>query len=67
MKNLPLTVRLIAAVTAVTMTLLLLGTVVSIAEPQRSVLIAKMQHSEQLPAAPVALAMASNGTAAGSK
>jgi hypothetical protein len=67
MKNLPLAVRLIAAATSVTMTLLLLGTVVSIAEPQRSILIAKVQHSEQLPSAPVALAMASNGAAPASK
>jgi hypothetical protein len=46
MNRLSLTVRLFAAVTAVTMTLALLGTVVSIAEPQRSVLIAKTQHVE---------------------
>jgi hypothetical protein len=66
MKSLPLAVRLFAAVTAVTMTLALLGTLVSIAEPQRSVLIAKTQHLEpQQASTPIALAMApsSNGTA----
>ncbi len=66
MNPLSLTVRLIAAVTAVTITLALLGTVVSIAEPQRSVLIAKTQHLEpQQSSTPIALAMApsSNGTA----
>ena len=67
MKKLPLVVRLIAAATSVTVTLLLLGTVVSIAEPQRSILIAKVQHSEQLPSAPLALAMATNGAAPASK
>jgi hypothetical protein len=46
MQSLPLAVRLFAAATAAVVTLLLLGTVVSIAEPQRSVLIAKAQHGE---------------------
>jgi hypothetical protein len=63
MKTLSLTVRLISAATAVAMTLVLLNTVFAIAEPQRSVLIAKMQHSEQPQSAPIALAMASNSTA----
>ncbi|MEO8524836.1 MAG: hypothetical protein ABI460_08965 [Caldimonas sp.] len=67
MKTLSLTVRLISAATAVAMTLVLLNTVFAIAEPQRSVLIAKLQHSEPLQSAPVALAMASNGTAHGAK
>ena len=55
-----LTVRLISAAAAVTITLVLLGTVFQIAEPQRSVLIAKMQHSEQPPSAAITLAMASH-------
>ena len=58
-----LTVRLISAAAAVAMTLVLLGTVFAIAEPQRSALIAKMQHSEQLPSAAITVAMASNGSA----
>jgi hypothetical protein len=66
MNRLSLAVRLFAAATAVTITFALLGTVVSIAEPQRSVLIAKTQHVEpQQSSTPVALAMvsSSNGTA----
>jgi len=66
MKSLPITVRLFAAIIAATVTLALLSTVVSIAEPQRSVLIAKTQHLEpQQSSTPIALAMApsSNGTA----
>ena len=45
-----LTIRLIAAAAAATTTLVLFSSVVSIAEPQRSVLIAKVQHSEKAPA-----------------
>lgn len=67
MKTLSLTVRLISAATALAMTPLLLNTVFAIAEPQRSVLIAKMRHSEQPQSAPIALAMASNSTANGGK
>ena len=63
MKSPTVTVRLISAATAVAITLLLLGTVFQIAEPQRSVLIAKMQHSEQQPTAAITVAMASNGSA----
>jgi hypothetical protein len=67
MNSLPVTVRLIAAAVAASVTFLLLGTVVSIAEPQRSVLIAKMERSEKLSSAPIALAMASTGTAVNGK
>lgn len=63
MNTLSLTVRLISAATAVAMTLVLLNTVFAIAEPQRSVLIAKIERSENLQSAPIALAMASNSTA----
>ena len=60
MNTLSLTARLISAAAAVAVTLALLGTVFAIAEPQRSVLIAKLQHSEQVqPSASVALAMVS--------
>jgi len=62
MKTLPLAVRLISAAAAVSVTFLLLSTVVSIAEPQRSVLIAKMDRVEKTSSAPVALAMASTVT-----
>jgi hypothetical protein len=63
MKTLSLTVHLISAATAVAMTLVLLNTVFAIAEPQRSVLIARMQHSEQPQSVRIALAMASKGMA----
>ena len=55
MNTLSRTVRLISAFAAVAITLALLAAVFAIAEPQRSVLIAKLQHADQ-PAAPVALA-----------
>ena len=54
-----LTIRLISAAAAVTTTLVLFSCVVSIAEPQRSVLIAKVQRSEKMLNAPVAVTMAS--------
>jgi hypothetical protein len=57
MKN--LTTRLISAAAAVTITLVLFSSVVSIAEPQRSVLIAKAQRSEKMLNAPVAVTVAS--------
>jgi len=61
MNTLSLTARLISAAAAVAVTLALLGTVFAIAEPQRSVLIAKLQHAEQpQSAATVALAMVSS-------
>ncbi len=63
MNPLSRTVRLISAVAAVAITLALLGSVFAIAEPQRSVLIARMQHADR-PDAPVALALAAGGKAA---
>lgn len=62
MNTLSRTARLFAAATAATITVALLGAVVSIAEPQRSVLIAKTQHSE--PQAPSATVLAMVSTVA---
>jgi cobalamin biosynthesis protein CbiD len=45
-----LTTRLICAAAAAATTLVLFSSVVSIAEPQRSVLIAKSQHPDKAPA-----------------
>ncbi len=67
MNPLPLAVRLISAATAVAVTFGLLGAVVSIAEPQRDVLIAKSQHRDRQPSAPVALALATTGRDATAK
>lgn len=58
-----LTIRLISAATAVAVTLALFSSVVSIAEPQRSVLIAKVQRSEKMLNAPVAVTLASGDVA----
>jgi hypothetical protein len=58
MKNLPINARLISAVIAFATTSGLFGTVVSLAEPQRSLLLAKNQRTQTPPAAPVAIAMA---------
>ncbi len=60
-----LTIRLISAAAAATTTLVLFSSVVSIAEPQRSVLIAKVQRSEKVPAAatPPTVTVASNDLA----
>jgi hypothetical protein len=55
-----LTIRLISAAAAATTTLVLFSSVVSIAEPQRSVLIAKVQRSEK---APTVVTVASNDLA----
>ena len=63
MNTLSRTVRLISAAAAVAITLALLGSVFAIAEPQRSVLIARMERADP-PAAPVALAFAAGGKAA---
>jgi biopolymer transport protein ExbB/TolQ len=60
MKTLTLNVRLISAAIAVATTLGLFGTVVSLAEPQRSALMARNQRMQTLPAATVEVAMASN-------
>ena len=62
-----LTIRLISAVAAITTTLVLFSGVVSIAEPQRSVLIAKVQRSEKIQNAPVAVTVASNDVAKSGK
>jgi len=62
-----LTIRLISAVAAITTTLVLFSGVVSIAEPQRSVLIAKVQRSEKIQNAPVAVTVASNDVAKSAK
>jgi hypothetical protein len=58
MKKLPMNARLISAVIAAATTLSLFGAVVSVAEPQRSALLAKNQRTETPTAAPVAVAMA---------
>ncbi|MDP3820887.1 MAG: hypothetical protein Q8R33_05360 [Burkholderiales bacterium] len=63
MTTLTRTARLISAATAVATTFVLFNAVLSNAEPQRSVLIAKTQRLETLPAAPFAVAMASNAKA----
>ena len=62
-----LTIRLISAVAAITTTLVLFSGIVSIAEPQRSVLIAKVQRSEKIQNAPVAVTVASNDVAKSTK
>ena len=59
MNALSRTARLFAAVASVTITLTLLHTVFAIAEPQRSVLMAKSQHSDKAPVR-VAMTLASN-------
>lgn len=63
MSTLTRSTRLISAATAIATTFVLFNAVLSNAEPQRSVLIAKTQRLEKLPAAPFAVAMASNPTA----
>jgi len=62
-----LTIRLISAAAAATVTLVLFSSVVSIAEPQRSVLIAKVQRSEKMLNAPVAVTLASGDFAKSGK
>ena len=66
MKTLSLTTRLAAAAAAIVTTTVLFSSVISISEPQRSVLIAKTQHLDQLQGAPV-LAMAPTGAAQAAK
>jgi hypothetical protein len=58
MNTLSRTTRLIAVVAAVAITLTLLNAVFAIAEPQRSVLMAKMERADQPAAMNVAMAMA---------
>jgi hypothetical protein len=67
MNSLTLNARLISAAIAVATTLGLFSTVLSIAEPQRSVLMAKNQRIQKLPAAPVEVATASNSVTHESK
>ncbi|MEP7301599.1 MAG: hypothetical protein ABI699_08720 [Caldimonas sp.] len=62
MNALSLTGRLFSAATAATITVALLSATYAIAEPQRSTLIAKIEHSQQAPA-PIALALAVTGSA----
>ena len=61
MKTLPLTARLLAALAAVAITLGLLDAVFTIAEPQRSLLIAKMERADKPASTQVALAAAATG------
>lgn len=67
MTTLPLTARLIAAAAAVAITLTLLNTVFAIAEPQRSLLIAKMERAEPPAATIVTLAMGATAGARNAK
>jgi hypothetical protein len=60
MNSLTLNARLVSAAIAAATTLGLFSTIVSIAEPQRSVLMAKNQRGQQQRAAPVEVATASN-------
>ena len=59
MNKLSRTVRLVAAVASVAITSALLATVFAIAEPQRSVLLAKIEQADKPAAAKVAMALAS--------
>ena len=59
--------RLISAAAAATVKLVLFNAVVSIAEPQLSVLIAKVQRLEKLSTAPLTLAAVANHIAKISK
>ena len=63
MTTLTRTTRLISAATAAATTFILFSAVLSNAEPQRSVLIAKTQRLEKLPSAPFAVAVASSAKA----
>ena len=66
MQTLSRTARLIAAATAATTTLVLFSAVVSVAGPERGVLMAKTKQTERLAAArvaPVAVAMVATRSA----
>jgi hypothetical protein len=63
MNTLSRTARLISAFAAVAITLTLLHTVFAIAEPQRSVLIAKTERADRLAATRGAMAMAATADA----
>ena len=52
--------RMVAAVASVAITSALLATVFAIAEPQRSVLLAKLERSDKSAASDVTIALASN-------
>ena len=67
MKPLNLTARLIAAAAAATTTLALFSAVISISEPQLSVLVAKNQRMDKLPSASTSVALASRAAADGGK
>jgi len=60
MNPLPLTVRLLSAAAAIAITLMLLDTVVSIAAPQRVVLMARTQHLDTPMSKSMTLALALN-------
>ncbi len=60
MKTPTLAARLICAAIAAATTLVLFSAVVSIAEPQRSLLMARNQRMEKLPSAPTTLALAAS-------
>ena len=63
MNTLSRTARLIAAAAAVAITLTLLNAMFAIAEPQRSVLLAKMQQADRPAVTSVAVAMAATAGA----
>ncbi len=67
MKTLTRTARLISAATAAATTFVLFSAVLSNAEPQRSVLIAKTQRLEKLQSAPTTVAMVASDKAKVSK
>jgi hypothetical protein len=63
MNTLSRTARLIAAVVAVAITVTLLSAVFAIAEPQRSILIAKLERADHPVANTVAVALAATAGA----
>ena len=67
MNTLSRTTRLIFAAIAATTTLVLLGSIVSIAEPQRSELMAKNQRIEKTLPTTTTLALASSDTTSAGK
>ena len=67
MKKLSPTARLISAAVAASTTLFIFNSMVSIAEPHRSELMAKAQQVEKAPSTTTTLAMASNVSAQGRK
>jgi hypothetical protein len=67
MNKLSRTARLIAAVASVAITSSLLATVFAIAEPQRSVLIAKLERADQPATTVVNVALASTASVRAAK